>query len=185
MHSNHADSGRKQNRPSPNPRIPRGFEPDVLPADHAKNRFLFFNDLLDAKVLEFNPRYSEAEGALLKQFRHLHADIYGNRDFVEHLHNRGKFIDHKESSERDLILIDYDAEQRLRSYRGVAAIWIGLRTSCLDSGSLPAGNPGIRTKIRTLCPDTAFPPSGSRHKSRHCVAIPGNSQIFNPNPAEH
>ena len=39
---------------------------------------LFFDDLLDAKVREFNPRYAEAEGALLGQFRHLHSDIYGN-----------------------------------------------------------------------------------------------------------
>ena len=158
----------------------RGFDPDALPAYHVKNRFLFFNDLLDAKVREFNPRYAEAEDALLKQFRHLHADIYGNRDFVEQLRNRGKFFDQEEGRERDLTLIDYDGEQRLRSYRGVGAIRTGLWTSCLDGGSLPTGNPGIRT----LCPDTAFPPSGSRHKSRHCVAIPGNSQISAPNPAE-
>ncbi len=57
----------------------RGFDPDVPPADRAKNRSLFFDDLLDAKLREFNPRYAEAEGALLGQFRHLHADIYGNR----------------------------------------------------------------------------------------------------------
>jgi len=86
----------------------RGFDPDVLPADRAKNRSLFFDDLLDAKVREFNPRYAEAEGALLGQFRHLHTDIYGNREFVEHLRNRGKFFDHEEKRERDLILIDYD-----------------------------------------------------------------------------
>ncbi len=42
---------------------------------------LFFDDLLDAKVREFNPRYAEAEGALLGKFRHLHTDIYGNREF--------------------------------------------------------------------------------------------------------
>ena len=42
---------------------------------------LFFDDLLDAKVREFNPRYAEAGGALPGQFRHLHTDIYGNRDF--------------------------------------------------------------------------------------------------------
>ena len=69
---------------------------------------LFFDDLLDAKVREFNPRYAEAEGALLGQFRHLHTDIYGNREFVEHLRSRGKFFDHEEKRERDLILIDYD-----------------------------------------------------------------------------
>jgi len=30
-------------------------------------------------VREFNPRYAEAEGALLGQFRHFNTDIYGNR----------------------------------------------------------------------------------------------------------
>jgi len=73
---------------------------------------LFFDDLLDAKVREFNPRYAEAEGALLGQFRHFHTDIYGNREFVEHLRNRGKFFDPEEKRERDLILIDYDNPER-------------------------------------------------------------------------
>ena len=73
---------------------------------------LFFNDLLDAKVREFNPRYTEAEDTLLGQFRHLHTDIYGNREFVEHLRNRGKFLDHEENRERDLILIDYNDPTR-------------------------------------------------------------------------
>jgi type I restriction enzyme R subunit len=86
----------------------RGFDPDVPPADRARNRSLFFDDLLDAKVREFNPRYTDAEGALLGQFRHLHTDIYGNRDFVDRLRNRGKFFDHEDKRERDLILIDYD-----------------------------------------------------------------------------
>jgi type I restriction enzyme R subunit len=69
---------------------------------------LYFHDLLATKVREFNPRYAEAEGALLGQFRHLHADIYGNREFLELLRNRGKFFDHEENRERDLILLDYD-----------------------------------------------------------------------------
>ncbi len=86
----------------------RGFDPEVPPAERAKNRSLFFDDLLDAKVREFNPRYAEAEGALLGQFRHLHTDIYGNRDFVEQLRNRGTFFDHEDNRERDLILIDYN-----------------------------------------------------------------------------
>lgn len=86
----------------------RGFDPELPPADRAKGRSLFFDDLLDAKVREFNPRYAEAEGALHGQFRHLHTDIYGNREFVEHLRNRGKFFDHEEKRERDLILIDYE-----------------------------------------------------------------------------
>lgn len=77
-----------------------------------KNSSLFFDDLLNAKVREFNPRYAEAEGALLGKFSHLHTDIYGNREFVEHLRNRGKFFDHEEKRERDLILIDYDNPAR-------------------------------------------------------------------------
>ncbi|MDK9724470.1 MAG: HsdR family type I site-specific deoxyribonuclease [Sterolibacteriaceae bacterium MAG5] len=90
----------------------RGFDPDAPPTDRAKNRSLFFDDLLDAKLREFNPRYAEAEGALLGTFRHLHADIYGNREFVEHLRNRGKFFDHEEKRERDLMLVDYDDPAR-------------------------------------------------------------------------
>jgi hypothetical protein len=57
----------------------RGFDPKVPPAERAKNRSLFFDDLLDAKLREFNPRYAGAEGALLGQFRHPHTDIYCNR----------------------------------------------------------------------------------------------------------
>jgi type I restriction enzyme, R subunit len=90
----------------------RGFDPDAPAADRARNRSLFFDDLLDAKVREFNPRYIDAEGALLGHFRRLHADIYGNRDFVDHLRNRGKYYDHEEKRERDLIVIDYDDPSR-------------------------------------------------------------------------
>ena len=35
-----------------------------------------------AGVREFNPRYAEAEGALLGRLRHLHTDIYGNWRFL-------------------------------------------------------------------------------------------------------
>ena len=35
---------------------------------------LFFDDLLDAKLRTLNPRYAEAEGSLLGQFRHFHTD---------------------------------------------------------------------------------------------------------------
>lgn len=57
--------------PREEPEQRRGFGPDVPPAERAKNRSLFFDDLLDAKVREFKPRYAEAEGALLGQFCHL------------------------------------------------------------------------------------------------------------------
>lgn len=81
----------------------RGFDPDVPPKDRAKDA-----SLLDSKIRQFNPRYSDAAGALLGKFRHLHADIFGNREFVDHLRNRGKYLDQEENRERDLILIDYD-----------------------------------------------------------------------------
>src|SRR6056297_330852 len=71
----------------------RGFDSEAPPTERAKNRSLFFDDLLDAKVREFNPRYAQSPGALLGQFRHIHTDICGNREFVEHLRNRGKFFD--------------------------------------------------------------------------------------------
>ena len=53
-----------------------------------------------------NSTLAEAEGggALLRQFRHFHTDIYGNQKFVEYLRNRGTYSDHKGKRERDLIL---------------------------------------------------------------------------------
>jgi type I restriction enzyme R subunit len=117
----------------------REFDPGVPPADRARNRSLFFDDLLDAKVREFNPCYAEAEGALLGQFRHLHTDICGNREFVEHLRNRGKFFDVDAKRERDLILIDYDEwADKLE----VKVVWLGVRpmhnkwASCSTNGHL-------------------------------------------------
>ena len=77
--------------------VRRGFDSEAAPKDRAKGISLFFDDLLDTKVREFNPRYTEAEGALLGKFRHFHPDIYGNREFVDHLRNRGKFFDHEEN----------------------------------------------------------------------------------------
>jgi type I restriction enzyme R subunit len=77
-----------------------------------KGLSLFFTDLLDAKVREFNPRYAEAAGALLGTLQRLHSDITGNREFVEWLRNRGKFFDHEEKRERDLMLIDYEDPSR-------------------------------------------------------------------------
>ena len=57
----------------------RGFDPAVPPADRAKIPFTLLRRPSRRQVREFNPRYAEAEGALLGQFRHLHTDIYGNR----------------------------------------------------------------------------------------------------------
>ena len=86
----------------------RGFNMGTPPRDRAKNRSLFFDGLLNAKVREFNPHYTDAGDVLLNKFQRLHTDIHGNKEFVEHLRNRGKYFDQKEKRERDLILIDYD-----------------------------------------------------------------------------
>jgi hypothetical protein len=46
-------------------------------------------------LMDLSPRYAEAGGAFLGQLRHFDSDIYGNREFVEHLHERGKFFDNR------------------------------------------------------------------------------------------
>jgi type I restriction enzyme, R subunit len=66
---------------------------------------LFFDDLLDANVREFNPRYGEAEGALPGQFPPSPKGYGGTcRNFVEYPRDRDKFFDHEEKRERDLNL---------------------------------------------------------------------------------
>ena len=90
----------------------RGFDPDTSSTDRNRDASLYFDDLLYAKVREFNPLYTEQQGALLNQFRHLHTNIYGNREFVDYLRNTGKFFDQEDNRERDLILIDYDNPKR-------------------------------------------------------------------------
>src|SRR3972149_1084516 len=69
---------------------------------------LFFDDLLYAKVCEFNWAYEEESGALLTELHRLRADIYGNREFLKYLRNQGKFFCADENRELDLTLIDYD-----------------------------------------------------------------------------
>src|SRR5258708_5692985 len=70
----------------------RDFDDGATPEERARNAALYFGELLHAKVLEFNPKYSEAEGALIGDFQRLHSDIYGNRDFLTYLRNQGKFF---------------------------------------------------------------------------------------------
>ena len=73
---------------------------------------LYFDDLLYEKVKEFNPLYHEAPSALTGQFRRLHNDIHGNREFLAHLRNQGKFFHAPENRELDLVLIDYAQPDR-------------------------------------------------------------------------
>ena len=95
----------------------RNFEEGDTAEERSRAASLYFDDLLFRKVREFNPLYADAEGALVGRFRHLHSDIYGNRDFVGYLRNEGKFFDADENRERDLILIDYDDIHRPETER--------------------------------------------------------------------
>ena len=73
--------------------VRRGFDPDgVTPEDRARTASLYFGDLLHAQVRAFNPKYKEAEGALVGEFQRLNADIAGNRDFFTCLRNQSKFV---------------------------------------------------------------------------------------------
>ena len=99
----------------------RGFPPHPSPlpegegmnggerenADEARRASLYFGDLLHAQVRAFNPKYKEAEGALVGEFQRLNADIAGNRDFLAYLRNQGKFFCAEENRELDLQIIDY------------------------------------------------------------------------------
>jgi len=99
----------------------RGFDPDgATPEDCARTASLYFGDLLHAQVRAFNPKYKEAEGALVGEFQRLNADIAGNRDFLTYLRNQEKFYCAEESRELDLMLIDYgDLTRRREEWRNV------------------------------------------------------------------
>jgi len=93
----------------------RGFDPDgATPEDRARPASLYFGDLLHTQVRVFNPKYKEAEGALVGEFLRLNADIGGNRDLLTYLRNQGKFFCAEENRELDLTLIDYGDLSRSR-----------------------------------------------------------------------
>ncbi len=85
----------------------RGFDSSAPKEQRARGASAFFDELLYAKVCEFNPRYTEAQGALLARLRRFRLDVHGNRDFITHLRNRGTWYDGEEKRERDLVFIDY------------------------------------------------------------------------------
>lgn len=96
----------------------RGFDPNgATPEERARPASLYFGDLLHAKVRAFNPKYKEAEGALVGEFQRLNTDIAGNRDFLVYLRNQGKFFCAEENRELDLTVIDYGDLARPREQR--------------------------------------------------------------------
>lgn len=104
--------------PRPEAETRRGFDAEgVTPEERARPASLYFGDLLHSKVLAFNPKYKEAEGALVGEFQRLNADISGNRDFLAYLRNQGKFFCAQENREIDLTVIDYGDLTRPREQR--------------------------------------------------------------------
>ena len=106
----------------------RGFPPHPGPlpqgarenSDEAQRASLYFGDLLHSQVCSFNPKYKEAEGALVGEFQRLNADIAGNRDFLAYLRNQGKFFCAEDGRELDLILVDYgDISRKPNLWRNV------------------------------------------------------------------
>jgi len=96
----------------------RGFDAGAATAEErAHSASLYFGDLLHEKVLAFNPKYKEAEGALIGEFQRFHADIYGNQDFLACLRNQYKFFCAEEDRELDLQLIEYGDIERLAGVR--------------------------------------------------------------------
>jgi type I restriction enzyme R subunit len=96
----------------------RGFDPvGSTPEERARTAAPFFGDVLHSQVCVFNPKYKEAEGALVGDLERLTADIYGNRDFLKYLRNQGKFYSAEDRRELDLIVVDYDDVSRPREKR--------------------------------------------------------------------
>ncbi|HEX9272817.1 MAG TPA: type I restriction endonuclease, partial [Candidatus Binatia bacterium] len=101
--------------PRPEAEARRGFDADgPTPEDRARPATPYFGDLLHAQIRAFNPKYKEAEGALVGELHRLNADISGKRDFLTYLRNQGKFFSADENRELDLTLIDYGDLTRLR-----------------------------------------------------------------------
>jgi type I restriction enzyme R subunit len=92
----------------------RGFERSkATPAEQAENASPYFDDLLDAQVRKFNPKYAEGPGALVGELRRLRADIFGNREFLAYLRNAKTFYDKQAGRELNLVLIDYENPNNL------------------------------------------------------------------------
>jgi type I restriction enzyme, R subunit len=87
----------------------RGFDHSkATSAEQAADASAYFDDLIFSQVRKLNPRYSEGPGGLVGDLRRLHADIAGNRDFLDYLRNTKTFYDKGEGRELNLVVIDYE-----------------------------------------------------------------------------
>ncbi len=75
---------------------------------NAKNSSLYFEDILFAKIKEFNPKYNENPAKLIDKFNLLKSNIYGNRDFLNYLRENETFYYQPEKRELNLKIIDYE-----------------------------------------------------------------------------
>jgi type I restriction enzyme R subunit len=119
----------------------RGFDRDAaIPEEQARHASLFFGDLLHATVREFNPKYHEAEGALIGELQRLRSDIYGNRDFLNYLRNQRTFFSSEDDRELDLVVIDYgDLARSRKDWRN--------RYEVTEEFSVHNGRHGIREDV--------------------------------------
>ena len=53
---------------------------------------LYFGDILYEKIKEFNPKYTEEPALLIRKFNLLKNNIYGNKEFLNFLREKGLFI---------------------------------------------------------------------------------------------
>lgn len=87
----------------------RGFDrTKATAAEQARDASPYFDDVLDAQVRKLNPKYAEGRGALVGDFRRLHATIAGNRDFLGYLRNTATYFDNDAKRELNLTVIDYE-----------------------------------------------------------------------------
>ena len=84
----------------------RGFYPET--SIKTNNASLYFEDVLFEKIKEFNPKYTEEPSRLIEKFNLLKSNIFGNKDFLNYLREKGTFYYSPEKRELNIKLIDYE-----------------------------------------------------------------------------
>ena len=79
----------------------------ATPKEQAQRASLFFDDILFAKVKEFNPKYEYGKEELVRTLTGFQNSIHGNRDFLQLLRGEKTFFCKAENRDLNLVLIDY------------------------------------------------------------------------------
>ncbi|MGD0596788.1 MAG: HsdR family type I site-specific deoxyribonuclease [Sedimentisphaerales bacterium] len=77
--------------------------------DRSRNGSLFFSDTLYQKVKQFNPKFEDSKGELMRKLSILPNTIQGNKDFLDYLRGKKTFYCRTENRELNLTLIDFDS----------------------------------------------------------------------------